>query len=121
MTTNCSLVGRTVDVLVEGTDSRRAGHVLGTSCRHVSVSFPGYAPALLRRIVPIRVERLVEGQLLGEPIAAESPSLDRRSSLSGRFPPELVANRSVGSNCDSLILVQPVGHRLVHSDSCKLG
>jgi threonylcarbamoyladenosine tRNA methylthiotransferase MtaB len=63
-----SLVGRRVDVLVEGADPERPGHAIGTSCRHVPVSFPGHAPALLRRIVPIRVERLEAGRLVGEPV-----------------------------------------------------
>jgi threonylcarbamoyladenosine tRNA methylthiotransferase MtaB len=75
-----SLLGRRLDVLVEGADPRRPGHVVGTSCRHVPVSFPGYAPALLRRIVPIRVERLADGQVIGEPIAAESSGAEPRPS-----------------------------------------
>ncbi len=62
-----SLLGRRLDVLVEGADPRRPGHVVGTSCRSVSVSFPGYAPALLRKVAPIRVQRLEDGVLVGEP------------------------------------------------------
>ena len=62
------LVGRHLDVLVEGADPHRPGHAIGTSCRHVAVSFPGHAPALLRRIVPIRVDRLETAGLVGEPV-----------------------------------------------------
>jgi threonylcarbamoyladenosine tRNA methylthiotransferase MtaB len=64
-----SLVGRALDVLVEGADPHRPGHAIGTSCRHVPVSFPGHAPALLRRIVPIRIDRLEAAGLVGEPVA----------------------------------------------------
>jgi hypothetical protein len=34
----------------------------------VPVSFPGHAPALLRRIVPIRIERFESGRLVGQPM-----------------------------------------------------
>ena len=43
------LVGRRLEVLVEGADPRRPGHALGTSCRYAPVSFTGHAPALLGR------------------------------------------------------------------------
>lgn len=61
------LLGRRLDVLVEGADSRRPGNVQGTSCRYVQVSFRGHAPALLRRVVPVRVLRIEDGLLVGEP------------------------------------------------------
>jgi threonylcarbamoyladenosine tRNA methylthiotransferase MtaB len=61
------LSGRRLEVLVEGADPHRAGHVVGTSCRQVPVSFPGLAAALLRRIVPVRASRIEDGSLLGEP------------------------------------------------------
>ena len=61
------LLGRRLDVLVEGSDPQRPGHVRGTSCRAVQVSFPGFAPALLRRCVPVRAVATAEGVLLGEP------------------------------------------------------
>src|SRR5262249_31526040 len=62
-----SLLGRSLDVLVEGADPRWPGHVRGTSCRGVPVSFPGHLPALLRRRVPVRAGRVVDGLLLGDP------------------------------------------------------
>jgi threonylcarbamoyladenosine tRNA methylthiotransferase MtaB len=62
-----SLLGTTVDVLVEGADSLNAGQVRGTSCRSVPVHFPGYAPALIRRCVPVRALGVKEGVLWGEP------------------------------------------------------
>jgi threonylcarbamoyladenosine tRNA methylthiotransferase MtaB len=64
------LLGRCLDVLVEGSDPKRAGCVQGTSCRYVPVSFRGHAPALLRRIVPVRVVRVEHGILVGEPAAS---------------------------------------------------
>jgi threonylcarbamoyladenosine tRNA methylthiotransferase MtaB len=68
------LVGRTLDVLVEGADARRPGHARGTSCRYAPVSFPGHAAALVRRRVPVRVLRVEDGTLVGEP---EAPAATR--------------------------------------------
>jgi threonylcarbamoyladenosine tRNA methylthiotransferase MtaB len=62
-----SLLGRVLDVLVEGPDPRRPGYARGTSCRYAPVSFPGHAPALVRRRVPVRVREVADGVLLGEP------------------------------------------------------
>lgn len=61
------LVGRVLDVLVEGADPRRPGHVLGTSCRYAPVSFPAHAAALVGRRVPVRADRVEHGILVGEP------------------------------------------------------
>jgi threonylcarbamoyladenosine tRNA methylthiotransferase MtaB len=61
------LVGRRLDVLVEGADPQRPGHAQGTSCRSVTVSFPGHAPALVRRRVEVRAVAVAAGVLLGEP------------------------------------------------------
>ncbi|MCI0460113.1 MAG: tRNA (N(6)-L-threonylcarbamoyladenosine(37)-C(2))-methylthiotransferase MtaB [Gemmataceae bacterium] len=62
-----SLMGRRLEVLVEGADPERPGHAMGTSCRYVPVSFEGHAPALLRQLVPVRVTGAREGGLLGCP------------------------------------------------------
>jgi threonylcarbamoyladenosine tRNA methylthiotransferase MtaB len=62
-----SLIGRRLDVLVEEADPERAGHARGTSCRYAPVSFPGHAPALIRRRVPVRAVGVVNGVILGEP------------------------------------------------------
>jgi threonylcarbamoyladenosine tRNA methylthiotransferase MtaB len=62
-----SLLGRVLDVLVEGPDPHRPGYARGTSCRYAPVTFPGHAPALIRRRVPVRVAAVAEGILLGEP------------------------------------------------------
>jgi threonylcarbamoyladenosine tRNA methylthiotransferase MtaB len=67
-----SLLGRQLDVLVEGADPQRPGWVRGTSCRHAPVAFRGYLPALLRRRVPVRVTSLGDGVLLGEPEAGST-------------------------------------------------
>jgi threonylcarbamoyladenosine tRNA methylthiotransferase MtaB len=103
-----SLAGRQVDVLVEGADPDRPGYALGTSCRHVAVSFPGHAPALLRRVVPVRVDRLDRGRLLGEPVAAADlshprgtspmPSM-RRTSLDLIQTSETVVGAGTPSHC----------------------
>ncbi|HWY87270.1 MAG TPA: tRNA (N(6)-L-threonylcarbamoyladenosine(37)-C(2))-methylthiotransferase MtaB [Gemmataceae bacterium] len=61
------LVGRRLDVMVEGEDPARPGFSRGTSCRHAPVSFPGHAPALIGTRVPVLAERAVEGGLVGEP------------------------------------------------------
>jgi threonylcarbamoyladenosine tRNA methylthiotransferase MtaB len=60
------LLGRELNVLVEGADPRRAGWVQGTSCRFVPVSLRGHVDALLRRVVPVRATQLEEGMILGE-------------------------------------------------------
>src|SRR5262249_12871898 len=65
-----SLLRTKLDVLVEGTDSKRPGHVRGTSCRYTSVSFRGHAPALIRRRVPVRVTSVANDGLLGDPESA---------------------------------------------------
>jgi threonylcarbamoyladenosine tRNA methylthiotransferase MtaB len=62
-----SLIGRRLDVLVEGADPQRPGCVRGTSCRYAPVVFRGHAPALLRRRVPVRAVAAADGVLLGEP------------------------------------------------------
>jgi threonylcarbamoyladenosine tRNA methylthiotransferase MtaB len=63
-----SLIGRTLDVLVETADTERPGHVRGTSCRHVPVSLRGHLPALRRKRVPVRITDLAGDVLLGDPL-----------------------------------------------------
>lgn len=62
-----SLVGRRLDVMVEGPDPARPGRVQGTSCHYVPVSFPGHAPALVGRRFPVRTVGAVGGVVLAEP------------------------------------------------------
>lgn len=79
-----ALVGRVLDVLVEGADEGRPGYARGTSCRYAAVTFPGHAAALIRRRVPIRASRVEEGVILGEPEPGMSESVEagaRRRSL----------------------------------------
>jgi threonylcarbamoyladenosine tRNA methylthiotransferase MtaB len=59
------LQGKCLDVLVEGPDPTHPGHVRGTSCRYVPVSFPGLLPTLLRRRVAVRIIGQDRGLLLG--------------------------------------------------------
>jgi threonylcarbamoyladenosine tRNA methylthiotransferase MtaB len=59
------LIGRTLDVLVEGADTEQPGYVRGTSCRFVPVSFPGEVGRLLRKRIPVQVERVMGPLLLG--------------------------------------------------------
>jgi threonylcarbamoyladenosine tRNA methylthiotransferase MtaB len=61
------LVGRRLDVLVEGTDPKRPGNVIGTSCRYAPVTFRGHGPALLGRRVPVRAVSVEDGQVVGSP------------------------------------------------------
>ena len=61
------LIGRTLDVLVEGPLPGRPGHAVGTSCRYVPVTFEGHAAALLGRRVPVRIAGQAEGILSGSP------------------------------------------------------
>jgi threonylcarbamoyladenosine tRNA methylthiotransferase MtaB len=65
-----TLLGRRLDVLVEGADPLRFGHVRGTSCRAVPVVFEGYAAALVSRLVPVRATEVVNGAILARPEAA---------------------------------------------------
>jgi threonylcarbamoyladenosine tRNA methylthiotransferase MtaB len=71
-----SLVGRRLEVLVEGPAPARPGHVTGTSCRYAPVVFPGHAPALVRRLVPVRGERVADGLVFGRPEPEPEPGLD---------------------------------------------
>jgi threonylcarbamoyladenosine tRNA methylthiotransferase MtaB len=61
------LLGRRLDVLVEGADPERPGFVRGTSCRYLPVAFVGHAPALVRRRVVVRAERVINSMFLGSP------------------------------------------------------
>ena len=80
-----SLLGHRLDVLVEGADPQRPGHVVGTSCRALPGSLRGHAPALVGRLVPVRAVAVANGTLLGEPIA-ERVATERRTA-------PLVSNR----------------------------
>jgi threonylcarbamoyladenosine tRNA methylthiotransferase MtaB len=62
-----SLLGRRLDVLVEGADPARPGHVRGTSCRYAPVSFAEHLPALIRRVVLVRAVGVADGVIFGEP------------------------------------------------------
>jgi threonylcarbamoyladenosine tRNA methylthiotransferase MtaB len=62
-----SLIGKKLEVLVEGSDRARPGCVRGTACRHVPVSFPGHLPAVIRRIVPVIAGQVGKDGLIGEP------------------------------------------------------
>jgi threonylcarbamoyladenosine tRNA methylthiotransferase MtaB len=61
-----SLVGRRLDVLVEGVEPGRPGNVRGTSCRYAPVVFPASA-ALVGRRVPVRAEGVAAGCILAHP------------------------------------------------------
>jgi threonylcarbamoyladenosine tRNA methylthiotransferase MtaB len=78
------LLGRELDVLVEGADPHRSGHALGTSCRYAPVSFPGHAPALIRRRVPVKIVAVADGVLLGEP-EPDGAVPERNSMRPGRL------------------------------------
>jgi threonylcarbamoyladenosine tRNA methylthiotransferase MtaB len=67
-----TLLGRQLDVLVEGEAAQRPGYVTGTSCRYAPVAFEGYLPALLARRVSVRATALVDGLILAHPEADSS-------------------------------------------------
>ena len=67
-----------LDVLVEGTDPKKPGYSLGTSCRYATVSFPGHAAALRGRRVTVRAETHGDGKIVGEPVVVvSSPPLTK--------------------------------------------
>jgi len=80
-----SLLGRTMEVLVEGPDPHRPAQVIGHCCRYAPVSFPGHAPALVRKLVAVRAERLEQGTIIGAPeeLAPRAPDVlfDRRARI----------------------------------------
>jgi threonylcarbamoyladenosine tRNA methylthiotransferase MtaB len=86
------LVGRRLDVLVEGESPRRPGYVVGTSCRYASVVFEGHAPALIGRRVPVRAEAVQEGVIHGRPepepdlIPVPERGWHRSPAARGRLP-----------------------------------
>jgi len=59
------LIGRRLDVLVEGADPDRPGFVRGTSCRYAQVAFEGDVTSLLRRRVTVQAADVVDGVILG--------------------------------------------------------
>jgi threonylcarbamoyladenosine tRNA methylthiotransferase MtaB len=73
------LIGRRLDVLVEGAEARRPGWVRGTSCRYAPVAFEAHARALLARRVPVRVVAVADGVIWGQP----EPEADRTSLCVG--------------------------------------
>jgi threonylcarbamoyladenosine tRNA methylthiotransferase MtaB len=62
-----SLIGRRLDVLIEGACPRRAGYVVGTSCRYAPVAMEGHLPALLSRRVPVRATAQADGLVFAHP------------------------------------------------------
>jgi threonylcarbamoyladenosine tRNA methylthiotransferase MtaB len=65
-----SLVGRTLDVLVEGADDARPGFARGTACRYLGVRFPGFTPELVRQKVRVVTHTAEAGILLGERVSS---------------------------------------------------
>ena len=86
-----SLVGRVLDVLVEGAAEARSGFVRGTSCRYVPVTFRGHLPALIRRRVPVRVVSREGDLLLGEPEPGGTSAEVSPGAAVGRLPLSLLA------------------------------
>jgi threonylcarbamoyladenosine tRNA methylthiotransferase MtaB len=61
------LVGRRLDVLVEGADPQRPGHVRGTSCRYAPVTFEAQAQALIGQRAQVRAVGAAMDVLVGQP------------------------------------------------------
>src|SRR5262249_16752176 len=62
-----NLIGRRLDVLVEGADSQRAGYVRGTSCRYAPIAFEGRLEALIARRAPVRAVAVADAVILARP------------------------------------------------------
>src|SRR5581483_9660792 len=62
-----SLVGRRLEVMVEGADSARLGFVRGTSCRYAPIVFPGSETELCGRLVRVNVRSFDGDVLVGAP------------------------------------------------------
>jgi threonylcarbamoyladenosine tRNA methylthiotransferase MtaB len=91
-----NLLGRRLDVLVEGADPRRPGFVRGTACRYVPVVCRGHAPALIRRRIPVRAVGVAEGVVLGEP-EIENAQYTAYRSDSRLALPLLLGNSAAGA------------------------
>jgi threonylcarbamoyladenosine tRNA methylthiotransferase MtaB len=80
------LIGRRLDVLVEGADPRQPGHVLGTSCRFAPVSLPGQSAALLGRRVPVRALAASAELVFAHPEPTAEPSTEDAGSQRVALP-----------------------------------
>jgi threonylcarbamoyladenosine tRNA methylthiotransferase MtaB len=99
-----SLIGRRLDVLVEGPYPKRGGYVMGTSCRYARVVLQGHLPALLAHRVPVRAVAAANGLVFAHPerepaieMLLESPG-GRRLSLP-QLPPEVYEVPSEAEVC----------------------
>jgi threonylcarbamoyladenosine tRNA methylthiotransferase MtaB len=90
------LIGMPLEVLAEGPDPHRPGCVLGTSCRYAPVSFPGHAPAVIGRRVPVRAVGVEAGVILGEPELLAGPDGAPPNSCRGRIPLTLTPDPPYG-------------------------
>jgi threonylcarbamoyladenosine tRNA methylthiotransferase MtaB len=91
-----SLLGRRLDVLVEGAYPQRPGFVRGTACRYVPVVCRGHAPALIRRRIPVRAVGVADGVVLGEPEAEDAVFAERRGETRIALP-LVLGNSSAGA------------------------
>jgi threonylcarbamoyladenosine tRNA methylthiotransferase MtaB len=82
-----SLLGRRLDVLVEGAAPAWPGHVRGTSCRYAPVVFEGYAPALLAQLVPVLAQAEAAGVVFAQPAyEAMGEQLGQNGDAPSRIP-----------------------------------
>jgi threonylcarbamoyladenosine tRNA methylthiotransferase MtaB len=96
-----SLLGRRLDVLVEGESRLRPGYVQGTSCRYAQVAFEGYGPALLSRRFPVIAHGIADGILLGEPQPGQlSVPRETQHSTNRDFVPARLALPQVSATKD---------------------
>ncbi len=87
-----SLIGRRLDVLVEGAYAGRSGHVIGTSCRYAPVVFEGHLPALLSCRVAVQAVAVGDSVVYAHPepepaLVGRQTAVQRRVSLA-QVPPE---------------------------------
>jgi threonylcarbamoyladenosine tRNA methylthiotransferase MtaB len=105
------LVGRRLDVLVEGENPHRPGCVLGTSCRYVPVSFRGFAPALVGRLAPVIAEAVEDGVILATPLFEGDGQRTLATQTSGRLTLPVLesAPQDVGGKPLSALTASGVG------------
>lgn len=84
-----TLIGRRLDLLVEGPYPKREGYVTGTSCRYAPVVVEGHLPALLARRVPVRPVAVADHVLFAHP----EPDIARESLAPRRAGREAFAVR----------------------------
>ena len=86
-----SLIGRRLDVLIEGACPKRDGYVMGTSCRYAPVAVEGHLPAVLSQRVPVRAVAVMDGLVFAH-AEAEPRFISQLTSMPGEETTWFVAD-----------------------------